>query len=97
MTDELIKDLEAVARKHGMSNMELLYNIREMLDKEDRMEDISNVLIEEYPEVVVSEENLKIIYNRFLKSESAEYGTWDNIRSAIDFVKDELETQEVAE
>lgn len=87
----LEKDLVEVADKHGISYYNLIYGIREELNKQDTYEDIMSTIDDHYPEIYKTNENLNIIYNRLQKSESSEYGTWDNIINAIDWVYEELE------
>lgn len=94
INEELVADLKAVAEKHGITYETLCWRIRDTYDAEDRMEDIQTILCDEYGEVRVTDENLELIYTRYIKSADSEYGIWDNIRSAIEYVYPDLELRD---
>lgn len=94
LDENILADLKSVAEKHGITYETLVWRIRDMYDAEDRLEDIKTILCDEYDEVRVSDENLEIIYNRFIKAEDSEYGVWDNIRNAIEYVYPDLELRD---
>lgn len=94
LDENILADLKSVAEKHGITYETLVWRIRDMCDAEDRFEDIKTILSDKYDEVRVSDENLEIIYNRFIKAEDSEYGVWDNIRNAIEYVYPNLELKD---
>ena len=94
LDENILADLKAVAEKHGITYETLVWRIRDMYDAQDRLEDIKTILCDEYGEVRISDKNLEIIYNRFIKAEESEYGVWDNIRNAIEYVYPDLELRD---
>lgn len=93
--NETIKtDLAAVAEKHGLSYDSLALLISDEVMRENRLEDIRYTLENHFDEVAVTEANLALIYDRLQYHEDSEYGIWDNIQNAVNWVYDDLEKKE---
>lgn len=82
--DNFKEELTQVAERHGISLWQLLRCCAEKVEKEDRMEDIETVFEEEG--VKKDSELLEAVWQRFNAAESAEFGIWDNIRAAMDYL-----------
>lgn len=87
--EELVADLKAVAEKHGITYETLCRRIRDTYDAEDCIENIRYVIAGEYPQIALTDENIGLIYARYIRKEDSEYGVWDNIRAAIEYLLNE--------
>lgn len=96
---DFVADFEDLCDKHNINDSAVITKMYDTLQEEYDKEDVVSWLESDssYPSLAENDDFVDYLTFQYRRRFDSEYGTWDNIASAFDYVKDMTEWKDIVD